>query len=527
MAKQGLTLNVQDGGLGQTPLGLGNVEVVIGCCSGPASPSTVAFYTPLQTANPSVITSTLGYGDMPELACLINQSTGNPVICIPVPAAVPGNLSVGPIANSGNASTAPIILQGTPQDEYYGIVQVSTACTIGTSAGQITISLDNNRTTFATINIPSNYAPYTPLAVTAGGVTTGLTVQFGPGALSLGDKWYFITDGPLWSDAAIASAIQSLYNWNQSTPQDIFVTGGSALRNGPGTAGCSNGDVTSFDAQMTALFNKAIYMRLICAAGDAQWGGTSTETEATWMSSIVTAHQNDSSLRVGVAAGNYNCISAISQTQFRRSLEFFAAARDAAVAIQVDLGRVKDGALASMVIPTTPDTGFMNSSRPFIYHDETLNPGLDAARFMSAWSIARKPGLFIKNPNLMAPPGSDFNWLQHGHVMDATCLIVYDFFVNELSDNVLVYPSGTPNAGQILQTVSQDLTSRCYAQINEQLIAPGALSGATVTIPGGQNLLSTATLNVNVSIVPPGYLKAIVITLQFQNPAVVQVQSAT
>lgn len=521
MTAQGVTLNVQDGGLGQRPPGLGNVEVVIGCCSA----STAQMYAPIQAANPTSITASCGYGPGPEMVCNIIGATGNPVVFIPVPPQTPG-FNTGPFSASANTGTSAMSLVGTPQDSYYGKVICTTECTIGSTAGQVTVSLDAGRTIFLTLNIPSNYVAGTALAVTYGGVTTGLSISFGAGTLVVGDAFFFISTEPLWSDAAIASAIATQQTWNQSNPEDIFIVGGSALRSaGAGTAGCTNGDVVSFDAQMTTLFNKAHYNRLLCSAGDALWGGISTETESQWMNSIVAAHANDSSLHVGVTAGHYNCISAISQTQFRRPLLWFAAARDSAVAIQVDLGRVKDGALGNLVQPVTPDVGFANSSKPFIYHDETANPGLDAARFMAAWSIARKPGLFIMNPNLMAPPGSDFNWLQHGHVIDGASLIVYDFFVDELSDNVLVYPAGTPNAGQLLQSVAADLTGRCNALLFNGLTAPGAASSTTVTIPGGQNLLSTAALNVTVAIVPPGYLKAILVTIQFQNPAVLQVST--
>jgi hypothetical protein len=523
MPAQGVTLVVNDGGLGQSPPGLGNVEVVIGVCSGGSTEPSL-YYAPIQTANPSTITSTCGYGPGPEMTCNIIQAAGNPVIYIPIPYTTPGQ-NTGPFAATGNIGTAPLTLSGAPVDSYYGTVECTTACTIGSTAGQVTVSLDFQRTTFATINIPASYVAGTPLSVTQGGIATGLSISFGNGSLAQGDTFYWISDEPMWSDAAVASAIQALYNWNQSNPEDIVVVGGSARRNGAGTVGSQASDVVSFDSQMTALFNKTRYMRLLCSAGDAQWGGASTESESTWENSLANAFANSSSLRVGVTGGHYNCVSAISQTQFRRPLLWFAAARDSAVAIQVDLGRVKDGALGNLVLPTTPDTGFAGSTKPFVYHDETVNPGLDGARLMSAWSIARRPGLFIKNPNLLAPPGSDFNWLQHGHIIDGACLIVYDFFVNELSDNVLVYPAGSQNAGQLLTSVSNYLISSCNSLLYTGLVAPGAASAAVVTIPAGQNILTTAALYVNSAITPPGYLKAIVVTLQFQNPGVVQVSS--
>ena len=524
MARQGVTLVVQDGGLGQSTPGLGNVLAVVGVCS-QSGGSTVQMFAPIQTANPSTITGTCGVGPGPEMCANIIQSTGNPVVFIPIPIASPGVTS-GPWASSSNTGSSVMSLQGTPQDTYYGAVECTVACTIGATAGQVEISLDYNRTIFATVNIPANYVAGTFLNVTQNGITTGLQFAFSAGTMALGDTFFFLCTEPTWSDASVASAIQVLYNFNLSNPEDVIVVGGSAERNGPGTVGCLAADATAFDGYMTSLFNKQRYMRMLCAAGDAQWGGTSTESEASWITSLANAFANVSSLRVGVSAGHYNCVSAISQTQFRRPLLWFAAARDSAVAIQVDLGRVLDGALADLTLPTSPDVGFAGSTKPFIYHDETVNPGLDTARFLSAWSIARKPGLFIMNPNLMAPAGSDFNWLQHGHVIDAACMIAYDYFVNQLSNNVLVSPNGTPTAGQILPVVANTLIAGCNSALNTGLTAPGAVSAAVCIIPGGQNILSTATLNVNIAITPLGYLKAIVVTIQFLNPATVQVTAS-
>jgi len=529
MAKQGVTINVQDGGLGQSPPGLGNVLVVIGCSS------TGSPFVPTQTANPSVITTLYGYGPGPECACNIINSTGNPVVFIQVPATENGQ-NVSAVAKSTNTSTVASvsgIITGTPQDTYYGVVTVATGGTVGTNGIQLTVSLDFNRTTFLTKNLGTA----TSFAVTSSGVTTGLTVNFTSGdVLVAGDQFFWLSTEPLWGDAAVASAIETMYNWQLSTPEDYIITGGSALRAAgntyqttigaggfPGTAGAQPSDVVAFDGYMTELFNKTWYNRLLCAAGDVSWGGTSTEQEITWINSLANNFANSDSLRVGVTAGNYNVISSISQTQFRRPLLWLAAARDSAVAIQVDLGRVLDGALGNVTLPTAPDIGFANSVNPFVYHDETTDPGLDEARFMASWTIARRPGIFIMNPNLMAPPGSDFNWLQHGHIMDAACLIVYDFFVEQLSNNVYVYPAGTPNAGQLLQNIVAQLVNGCNNQLTIQLTNNGAASATAVTIPPGQNILATATLNVNVAIVPPGYLKAIVVTMQFQNPAVVQV----
>jgi hypothetical protein len=497
-----VTLNVLDGGLSQNLPQNGNTLYVIG----PASQG--PYWQVITSTNPQDFVTQNGYGSGVELAAFVANGSGTPVAFCAVPTTGATNTAV--VSNTTNGSTSAVTLTGSPFDNYYGKVTVLTGGTIGATGIQLGISLDANRTTYQT----SNLLAATTLAIT----NTGLTLNFGAGSLATGDSYTWISTEGVWTDASIQSAVNALIPLPALVPEDIMVAGGSATRTGgastagAGTVGATAADVTAFDGYMSTLFNKRRYNRLLCAAGDAAWGGASTETDAVWSASLQTAFAASSSLRVGVTAGHYNAISPISQTQFRRPLLWQAAARDAAVAIQVDLGRVKDGALANMPLPSQKDG--------YIYHDESVNPGLDAARFLTAYSLAGKPGLFVTNPNLMAPPGSDFNWLQHGHVMDAACLLALQFFVNELGDSVRVNASN----GTILPQDAQHIQQQMQYILYSQLVTTNAASATSVVVNTNNNILTTAQLVVTISIVPLGYIKSVALTLTFLNPAVQVVQ---
>jgi hypothetical protein len=503
-----LKFNVVDNGLGQANAANGEIEYVIGGASvGP-------FYQLIQSTNPNDFLAA-GMGPGVELAGFITNSTGNEVAFVPVP--LTGGANTALTAGSSNTSPLPS-LSGTPQDSYYCNCQVVTGGTVASGSAQVSISLDAGRTTFVTLNVPSNGI----LVIQNSGLalTTGLTLTF-TGTLVSGDQWWWVSTEGVWSDASIQSAINCMLPIPSLLPEDLIVAGGSAQRNGAGTVGCTSADVTAFDGYMTTLFNKRRFNRLLCSAGDILWGGASTESEATWMTSLQTAHASDSSSRVGVTAGHYNAISPFSQCQFRRPLLWQAAARDSLVAIQVDIGAGNYGPLPNTPNspPSKPDTGFANSLYPFVYHDEYVNPGLDAARFTTAMSRTPLPGLFISNPNLMAAPGSDFNWLQHGHVTDAACQITLAFFLTELSDGVRV---GTN--GRILPQDAADLQTRCNQQLADGLVSPGAVSSAQCIVSLTDNILQTATLTVQIQIQPLGYLKTISVSLTYVNVAATTVQ---
>jgi len=495
----GVVINIQDGGLGASVPGAGNTTVVVGICSqGPVN-------QPFFSTSPKSLVGFGGYGPAPQLAAAIAQQSGNAVGLVRVAQGAAGaNTAVS--TGGTNTSTSAVTLTGTPLDTFYGLVTVISplAQTIAGGGAILAISLDNGRSTLVTVQLQAGQATYVI-------ANTGLTLNFGAGNLEPGDTFSWISTEPTWTDANVASALASLIGTSIAW-KDVYIPGGAAAINGAGTVGATNADVQAVDGYMTNLFNNRRYGRAYLQARDAMWGGSSTENEATWISSLEAAHINDSSLRAGVTAGHYNFISAIDQSQYRRPLMWGAAPRDASVAIQVDLGRVSDGSLAGLTLPTSPDG--------FIYHDESVNPGLDAARFLSAWSIITLPGLYIKNPNLMAPPGSDFSLLQHGAVIDAASLIAYTFFVQRLSSSVRV----NPTTGFILQQDANTLQQGSDAALANGL--GSAVSSAKTIVSLTDNILSTNRITVTIQIVPLGYLKEIDVTIEFLNPALFPVQAA-
>jgi hypothetical protein len=487
---QGVNFTILDTGLGLAPVGQGNTLAVIGVSS-IGTP-----YQPFSSPQPGPFVTNFGYGPGPELAAKIANDTGNNVIFVKAATVTSGSNSPVTATRVGTPSTCVVSLTGTPLDTYYGEVTVQTGGTIGTAGIVLLVSLDATRTTYATVNLLTASTYAIP--------NTGLTLNFGAGTLNAGDTFTWVSTEPKWSDATAVSAMQSLVGTNVPSAVDVIVVGDTA-----------SGDASAFDSEMNTLFLAKRFNRLLTNARDAVWGGTSTETETAWMTSIENDFASFSSVngRTHVGAGHYNFISPISQTQFRRPLLFGAASRDSAVAIQVDLGRVADGAIP-LVLPSLPDG--------YIYHDESVVSGLDAARFMAMWSLAGLPGLYIKNPNSMAAPGSDFKWLQYGHVVDAACVLTYGFFVKQLSNSVRV----DSKTGFILSQDKNKLEQACNAVLANGLTNAGAVSSVTATINGATNILSTQELLVTVAIVPLAYLKTINVTITFLNPALVQVQSS-
>jgi hypothetical protein len=499
MTTQGVNITVQDNGLGQSPPGQGNTELVVGVSSSGTA------YQPVTSTNPADFVAAGGYGPSVRLASFIVKQTGNPVTWVKCDTAAAGTVTTV-YSTAGNTSGSAVTVSGTPNDDGYLVITVLVGGTIGTVGCQVGISTDGGATTAYTVNLGTSNTITTGSAFTS---YTGLTINFGAGTLVLGDSWYAVMTAPTWAATAIQSAINAAAAIKAITFQDIMVAGVTA-----------EADAVAFDGYMTTLANTAKrWSRLLCSARDAEWGGASAETQSVWMASLEVAWAVFESDRVSVSAGYYRFLDPFNGSQLRSSLLYGAAARDSAVAIQIDLGQVSSGALQNLVLPTAQDP-FANGIQ--FYHDESVNPGLNAARFLAAWQLVGFPGVYIMNPNLMAAPGSDFNWLQHGHVIDAAATIAYVYWTQQLSSAVRV----SKKTGFILPQDRSRLQNGCQAQLNNILVSPGAVSDATCVVSATDNILSTATLTVTISVVPLGYIKAVDVTITFLNPALVVVQQA-
>jgi hypothetical protein len=231
MAIPQVNLHVQDGGLGASVPGAGGTMVVIGVSSAGTS------YQRISSTQPADFVTNNGYGPAPELAAFIANQTGNDMILIKCPSATPG-ANTGVTTARAASSTCVVTVTGTPNDSYYGRVDVVTGGTIGVAGIIATVSLDNGRTTYATINLGTASTYVIP--------NTGLTLNFAAGTLDIADRFSWVSTEPLWSSAGVVSAIQALYG--ETTPfQNILIVGGSTGTSSTGGPGATAGDIATID----------------------------------------------------------------------------------------------------------------------------------------------------------------------------------------------------------------------------------------------------------------------------------------
>lgn len=474
-------------GLGLVPPSPAGTVCIFGCTSGGTENEPSG---PYRTTD-ALITA-FGYGEGIELACNAIES-GVPVIFTKV--ATDGAGTKTSVTFNGTG-TSVMTVSGNPNDQYDVLVTVVRDGTAGTDPEPgFTVSYDGGLTTSRQIRMPANRQYASDAGV------TGLTLNFTAAPMVEGDTYTFSTTAPTWAAADVADALAAL----KASPKNgalVYVAGA-----------CSKTESDTILNALGEFVERKKFERLILEAVDQ----ASDETEAEWMTAISTEWSTASNDRLVVGAGAARVSSAITGTKFRRNIGHLALVRAGRRGISRDLGAAADGALCPQYEGTNT-TGPLNGVPvDTVYHDEGLNPGLNDNRFMTVTTIEGLTGYYITNPSIMTGPTSDFDLLQLGRVMDEGCRVVNTFFAPKLSTDVRV----NPVTGFILERDARALESGCDQALNAALVNPGHASFVQTVVSRVDNILTTKTLTVTVSIVPLGYVKKIDVTITFLNPALV------
>lgn len=488
----------------------GNVQITINDNGGAtnivvAAPSVIAVAgtssagtvgVPVSTRSVTTITSTFGYGPLSEL-CAVLIAAGATVIATKLDTDVAG--SAGAVTFTGTG-TSVITVSGTPFDTYYAIFSVVTGGTIGAAGITFQLSLDAGRT----------YGPVIALGIASTYVipNTGITLNFAAGNLVAGDLAEFGTVEPTAAAADVTDWLTAL----QASPY-AAAGWGSMIAHGARTGA----DVTVIEAGLDTLATQYLFERLILNARDvspaAKWGGTG-ETESAWSTSILGSYSAVSARRACVGAGFYNMPSGIANSaagtpRYRRPLSWAIACRKVQQPVQVLSSRVKDGTLSNIVVDPT-----MDPTDGFVYHDERINPGLDAGRFASAWTRLGQPqGFFVRSENLMSPLGSDFPLLAVGQCFDNFCSALVQFFTFNIDDSVRTNANGT-----IYENDAQRLESGALSAVASAMSGQYQPANTSVVIDRSYNVKTNSKVLVSGTFGGLAYVREFDLTVQVQNP---------
>jgi hypothetical protein len=502
-----VTITVQDNGASAAlSVPQASVQLVVGVAVG-GTPN-----QPYATTNPQGIQMQYIGGPLVEAAGLVAQA-GGVALCISCPVATLGTANaVQATVPNGSTSVFTTTLDSTfgAWDRYFIKVRCLKGQASTTAGGGILqVSFDAGRNWGWPITLaPAQVTLYLGSGVlnapTVGG--TGVQLAIGTGTLVAGDSWQFSTVAPTWNDAGVEAALTAFF-------ASQYAVQGVGSIHIVGT--CAGGDITAIQTSLQTGTNGYVYTRAIVELRDAldpvAYGGAG-ETEATWMAALATIASGEvAQARICADGGYYNTPSPYANAtggtpSYRRSLAWSHAVRRTGAGmltgnpLATRAGRVKDGPYGTIAVNPASDPG-----DGFIYHDERVTPGLNAARIGSAQTWPKKgAGFFQCQEPLLSAPGSQFVEVVIGNVLDAACDIGYAAGVEEVSDNLQLQANGTLNTVALNQ-----FQGNIQGALSAGLVKTPLVSAVTTVVSPTQNVATSGNIPITISVLPFGYVNAV------------------
>lgn len=547
MALPDVTLTIKKFGLGLIPPKNGKTQAKVGVCSKGVANSVTSF------SNKTAVIAALGNGPLVDSICQALAVAGGPVIAVPVNPSVAGTVTSSfTLTGSGTATVT-----GSKGPDRVIVIKIILGGAVGVATFQYSVdgsAFSSTITTAASYAIPGTLSTafFTAGTYVAADTYTmnldGTITRVGSGTATLLDN---STHNPLDSYAlkvvVMKAGAPGTGTFKYSLDGGTNYSGEIAIPSGGkfpipetgvvltfagtfvladsyvGTAvacGYANGDVTT---ALTALLASPLswaWVHIVGAmansAGAASLASavdskmTEAETAKRYVygvvecptseadATVIAAFAAFSSERVMVCAGDVGLVSPLTGRTDRRNCAWAVTSRLASVGLARDAACVEDGSVANVAS---------------LYRDEAALGSFDPQRFTTMRTFVNLPGYYITNARMMGAPGSDFTYAVGRRVMDRASGIAQGGYLQYLNKDVLM----DSETGYIDQVDADDIDIVLTQKLRADLV-PLDASSVTARVDRTTNLLSSATLPADVSIVPRGYLRAISATIQFKNP---------
>lgn len=178
--------------------------------------------------------------------------------------------------------------------------------------------------------------------------------------------------------------------------------------------------------------------------------------------------------------------------------------RTAKISVHQNLGRVRDGAIAS--------TGYMTDGKTPEEHFSELGI-LNDAGYIFYRTYIGKNGYYLNGDAMAAPTTDSYCYLSSGRVIDKAAVIAYRTYIDEILDNIEV----DPESGTIPTAICKSFEASIIRAVNTNM--NGEISSFTAYIDPSQNILANGHMEITCKIVPLATLREITVNLSLENPA--------
>jgi len=462
-----ITQIIRDPGLATTPAAITNY-LFLGCSQKGPTNAVSAF------SSPGDVIDTFGDGPLSEDLCYFLAIAGGPVYAVRLATSVAATTS-SVTATRFASSTGTVAVSGTALDAYEARVEIKVTGAPGTS--QFRYSLDNGLT-------------YSQQTITPSGGTyalpnTGLTLTFA-NSVDKGDVFTFTTTEPGFGTTDLATGMDVVKADN--TPIAAIVLSGQFA-----TASAAATVAAAMATHASALFQLFRPIRFMMDAGGDNIATTKTGFAAfvSERSAICYGRAVTSSGKPIVGRGSPKC-----------SIVRALAGRAGSRLLSTDLAWYSAGALPGVQAIT---------------HNEYLTELMDVEGFTTLRTHQGVAGIFPTNVRLRSQVGSDYQFWQHGRVMDAATSTSYIALLPFLSSSVRTIAGGKidPRDAGSWEAKNKDALRTVLQDPDNEQGTTGHVSALDVSIDRNNNVLASGTVKVKVAIQPLGYAKTIINELSF------------
>ncbi len=478
-----VTIKKQDGQTGVVPPSPDGILCIIAPAE--KGPSYAAAY-----ARPDSLHTDYGEGMMSEDGAYVLDGGKSIVVVRPVPS-TPGAYGSVTTTRVGTSTSAMTTHGATvPLDDFACKVSIVAGGTIGVDGIEYKLSIGTSggNTDWGPVRRlgTDNFIVFTD----ARGFACGVRVDFAAGTLDAGDLFEFSTTGPRMTNADLVAALEAL-RVAQIPYEGILVHGLDA----------DSTTASALDSWLSAREAEGKFKFFIAST---RLKGPS-ESESAYRNAMQTVAQNMSSIRGSVATDGSYLASPLRGVQLSRATAVALARRLMAIDPSVDAARVSDGVLSGVQISDARGNQ--------LYHDELLSPGLDDLRLVALRSFADRNGVFINNPNVISPVGSDYTLLQYVRVMNRACARTFFLLEGLLSEGVV----SDPATGFILEADAAHFEELINDDLDRSIKRPKQVSAIVFELSRQDDLSSNAgaTLTGTVSLIGLKYVKKFSINARY------------
>lgn len=477
MAQPSVVINELDGALGVLPSGQRYLAVIGTSDAGTAD-------LPAAYSRTTGALSDYGTGPLTEEAGYAIRTTGRPVILVKAATAAAGSVSAPTFVGTGDTPTIDVA-NDEPNYDYEFWFQITKGGQYGTAGIEFQWSLDGGRTKSAV----------TALGTAASFVfpgSGGMAIDFDtvtPDDAVVGDTLTFRGFAPAFDSAGLTAALTALKN--SALAWDIVQIAGPI-------------DATLFDAIETVMAG----MPEKAWIGSVRYADLA-ESAATYDSAQSAAFATKATVKGALAAGGCLITSGVSSRKYRARPSMAVGPLLSTVEEHIDVADVNLGSLPGVALRD------VNGNLVTGLHDESVNPGLDDARFLTLRTWEDIGGVYVNNPRILSAVGSDFKYMQHRRLINTAKRALRVYFTRRTSVPVLV----NATSGFILASEAAAIDAGANAILAAALTSLGKVSAASFTLNRMDNILSTETLAGQAAITPLGYPKTFTIDIGFVNPA--------